>query len=356
MVTNDAAPGTETSQAHVLTDIGLALGMLAGLGGLVTAYIFESPYGAGAGGIVFFEFFFRLLTGTWNPLQAAIGRDKFPSISRFQFLLWTVVIIFAYIAIYTARLSKGYTDNIPGIPENLLILMGMSSGAMLGSNKIDAVKDRKGMSSGTNPNLKKTDAGETRKPARSPADLANGLFHPIKDYRFLICDDTGKPDLNKLQMAAWTFIAIFIYLCSVGTSIGAGELDSLPNLDTSLLLLMGISQGTYLVTKGISNPSKPVLKALNKARFEAGDRVELNGSGFGDDISQLISVTIDNGRSKEDPERQEWFYYPNDLRGLSLENNRVAFRMPELDPGRYTVGLQIGSESSDSRPFEITEK
>src|SRR5580658_4469110 len=71
---------------------------------------------------------FAIWTKTWNPGELVYGQDKRPSSSKLQFLLWTVVVIFSYVAVYSARALKGYYFAIDEIPTNLMITMGLSIG------------------------------------------------------------------------------------------------------------------------------------------------------------------------------------------------------------------------------------
>ncbi|HEY0069033.1 MAG TPA: hypothetical protein VGE04_03600, partial [Chloroflexia bacterium] len=47
-----------------------------------------------------------LITRDWNPLRFAIGEDNRYSISKFQLLLWTVAVLFAYVTVVYARVAQ----------------------------------------------------------------------------------------------------------------------------------------------------------------------------------------------------------------------------------------------------------
>ena len=59
----------------------------------------------------------------WDIVRAD---DWYPSLSIFQFLLWTFVVIFAYLGVYLIRMSAGVFTPMSGFPPNLLTLMGIS--------------------------------------------------------------------------------------------------------------------------------------------------------------------------------------------------------------------------------------
>jgi hypothetical protein len=61
-------------------------------------------------------------TNTWNPFDFAIGTDGRRSTSKLQFLVWTAVVVFAYVTVYSARviaeIDQGLDalTSIPSIP------------------------------------------------------------------------------------------------------------------------------------------------------------------------------------------------------------------------------------------------
>ena len=61
-----------------------------------------------------------------HPWALVVGEDGRPSTSKFQMLLWTAAIVFAFLAIFQIRYSAGYIDELPGLPTNLLLVMGIS--------------------------------------------------------------------------------------------------------------------------------------------------------------------------------------------------------------------------------------
>lgn len=70
----------------------------------------------------------------------------------------------------------------------------------------------------------------------------------------ILLDDAGNFDLGKIQMMAWTIIAAGAYLIAVYHNIFSGfTLPGLPDIDTSLLALMGIGDTTYLLKKKIDD-------------------------------------------------------------------------------------------------------
>jgi len=58
-------------------------------------------------------------------------------------------------------------------------------------------------------------------------------------------------------MFGWTMIAVSIYVFLFLVSL-SDTMTSLPTVDSSIVILTGISQAAYLTGKGVSNvPAKP---------------------------------------------------------------------------------------------------
>jgi len=161
-------------------------------------------------------------------------KDGYPSLSLFQFSLWTVVISFGFLSIYLIRIFEGvYEPPIEELPANILVLMGISTAVpivrhkMLSTTPLETTKEKKPMSS-------------------------------------ILQDKNGKPTLSKFQMFIWTLIAIIIYLAILFSTVSdisepdynefgqekCGENKyfclTFPDIDTSLIVLMGLSQTAYL--------------------------------------------------------------------------------------------------------------
>jgi hypothetical protein len=100
-------------------------------------------------------------------------------------------------------------------------------------------------------------------------------------------DDSGGPELAKIQMMGFTLIATGIFLATVGHQIAIDNVSAgLPNIDSSLLVLMGISQGGYLGKKLVSFGT-PTLYTPDPAKVTAGNPVKLPGANLGSSAGQL---------------------------------------------------------------------
>ena len=65
---------------------------------------------------------------SWNVLKLAEGADGRLSTSKFQVLLWTIVVLFGYVVVETGRFVRGNFDALDKIPPNVLIALGFTIG------------------------------------------------------------------------------------------------------------------------------------------------------------------------------------------------------------------------------------
>jgi len=166
-----------------------------------------------------------------------------PSLSLFQFLVWTIVISFSYVWISVIRLLG---DGIPfstEIPPNLYLLLGISVAVPL-------------ISVGYTKSRYKPDT-----PAKPPK--------PLPPFGMML-KHKGKIALNRFQMFLWTIISVVLYLSVVVGAVTEVGVDvatlSLPDIDPTLLYLMGLSQTGYLGGRVVGEEKKP---AREKPAYEA---------------------------------------------------------------------------------------
>jgi hypothetical protein len=123
----------------------------------------------------------------------------------------------------------------------------------------------------------------------------------------ILQDDSGLPELAKIQMVGFTFVAVGVFLITVIHQILVNDVTAgLPNIDSSLMVLMGISQGGYLgkklVTFGApalyppSPPSGPIQTTVTLGGANlgsaSGSQLLLNGSQIGTDSWSNTSITF----------------------------------------------------------------
>jgi len=184
----------------------------------------------------------------------------FPSLARFQFLVWTFILMFVVLSVYFIRLFMGTPVLPDAIPENLLILTGISIAVPFVSSPLSSIKygDRKP----TNGTLKDSDRRR----------LASMLM------------ENEKVTVSRFQMFAWTIISIVIYLAFFfsKTTFLLTDVNELtvPDIPQIFVVLMGLSQAAYVGNKSTVPKSVTVLK-VSPNNGTAGTTVAIVGTNFG---------------------------------------------------------------------------
>jgi hypothetical protein len=195
---------------------------------------FKNPYLISFGFLFLLWVLYRIFAGSWNPLKVVVGEDGRPSTSKLQMWMWTVVVLFTYGAIYAARAVTGKFDAINDIPANVLIAMGLS---------VITATAAKGIT------VSFIQSGELAK-----TQATTSTSGPSQVLR----EDDGSLDLSKIQMLAWTVVAIAVYLINVVAKIKGGVYEPFPDIDAALMVLMGLGQGAYLGKKLVSTDTPRV--------------------------------------------------------------------------------------------------
>ncbi len=150
--------------------------------------------------------------------KAAKGLDGTLSIANIQLILWTSTIMGSYVAM--AALKGSFLD---AIPENTLILMGMSGASTSMASIIRSTQDEK-------------------------------IINRTEGGAFTSESKPKKSSIAKIQMFAWSLVALGIYIVLAAGNIARSE-PILPDVDQAILGLMGIGHGIYLVNKVPDKPS-----------------------------------------------------------------------------------------------------
>jgi hypothetical protein len=215
--------------------------------------------------------------------------NYYASLPRFQFLLWTFVISFTFVSVYLIRISGGEFGFPTQIPNEVIALMGISVIVPMISTPISGYK---------------YDSTLAQKP---PCEEE---ITPVSDMLI----ESGKPALFRYQMFLWTLIGIAIYLLlffsdAITTIAEAEEFKncksncgsdplkgfSLPNIDPSLVILTGLSQGGYLSGKLVARTPIKIERVVRG--IGTNKTLTIVGSNF---LTGGM-VLIDKNRSSKEP-------------------------------------------------------
>ena len=282
------------------------------------------PYLAGIAALLLAWVVYGLLASTWNIWKLVAGTDGRASTSKLQWFLWTVVVVFAYVAIWAAGALDGNLVPITEIPQNLLIAMGLSVTTMAAAKGIT---------------VSYVNSGRVIKTSANPQEKKDTGLGPI------VSSDEHAPDLSKVQMMIWTLVAIVIYLFAIVEQIRSGHV--LPDIDPTLMVLMGLGQGAYLGKKLVTTIT-PRLTGLSPVEGSPGTQITILGMAFGAEQAGSL-LTMD--RSPFQPQ------------GLQWADTQIQFTLPQTPPSsqpwkpgqRVIFGVIVGGqESVNTLPFTVT--
>jgi hypothetical protein len=184
--------------------------------------------------------------------------------------------------------------------------------------------------------------------------VANGrVVKPASGQGGLLSDDTGQSDLSKVQLVMWTLLAIGIYLAIVVKQVSAvatgssvqGSNGGLPDIDASLMVLMGLAQGGYLGKKLVT-ATQPAPTSVLPPRAAAGQVITVIGSGFGA-LQGTSLLTLND----------------NPVNATTWSDTKIVFALPrQLRDGtlvaagiKLQIGLLVnGQPAGQSLPLPIS--
>ena len=206
--------------------------------------------------------------GSWISSRVTgvlINERNLMSLSRFQLVLWTVLLLSAYWTAALRRISSAGISDPLGIalaPE-LWALMGISTVSLVGSPLLATGKKTK------NP----TDVDKAIAPAvekfKEPKDeiknnrvgtlyanasIADAAFTDLFEGEEI--GNTASVDMARVQMFFFTMIAAISYAVVLWRQFRTApleQLNALPVLGDGLLAVLGISHAGYLMNKSVDH-------------------------------------------------------------------------------------------------------
>lgn len=202
------------------------------------------------------------------------------SLSRLQMALWTLVVLSGFLTAALANLAAGHIEEALdiAIPPELWVTMGISTTSLVGSGLILTEKKKE-----------KTNEDEALRGMVEFGLLAEGAdaatatatvqehtsgqlqrnTNPSQARLYdLVCgEEVGNfnvLDLARLQNLFFTLVLVGAYAATLGnmfagaagSSGSAAPISQFPALDASIVALLGISHGGYLVGKAVDKQPK----------------------------------------------------------------------------------------------------
>jgi hypothetical protein len=200
----------------------------------------------------------RGITGLWRG--ALIDERNRISLSRLQLILWTLLVLSAYLTAAFGNLSGDYAEPLAiAIPGDLWVLMGISTTSLVASpllktNKMrstpDQAQERRTRallaSQGVDDSKVKTEGLIVVNAEPGDAQWSD-LFKGEES------GNAGLLDMAKIQMFYFTLIAVIAYASALGRMFwtNAFPVGAFPDFAPGMIALLGISHGGYLTNKAI---------------------------------------------------------------------------------------------------------
>jgi len=168
------------------------------------------------------------------------------SLSQFQLVLWTWILLSGFITIALARVFSG-TDDPLGIvwDERLWGLLGVSIGSATASVAVKNVKKGKEPAAATFAAMGNREGLLVTNPAPRAASLWD-MFRGEEPANYNLLD------IGKIQMFLFTIVAALAYgvaLSRLIANTGPEDVTAMPTLSEGLVFILGISHAGYLGSK-----------------------------------------------------------------------------------------------------------
>jgi hypothetical protein len=210
--------------------------------------------------LLFFMILGKIVNGRWSGIL--IDERNQMSLSRFQMVLWSLIIVSAFLTIALVRIASVNLVPNPldiGVPEELWALLGISTVALVGSPLLLSIKkDKEPIQKEKNKLIEqKNERGENLTrigiiPVRESVDKAEfaDMFRGDEAATFYSIN------MAKVQMFFFTVIAALSYAVLLYVSISNVTNENVVNLSfpavsTGFVAVLAISNAGYLTNKGI---------------------------------------------------------------------------------------------------------
>ncbi|MCP4425493.1 MAG: hypothetical protein GY803_13450 [Chloroflexi bacterium] len=203
------------------------------------------------------------ILGLWKGLL--IDERNMISLSNLQFLLWTLLVLSAFLTAVLSNISHQIANPLSiAIPSELWVLLGISATSLVGSPLISNAKKNQTLTP-----KQESDAADTLAIIAQQKGVANetqcavikkGKLIGFTDPKCANWSDLFRGeevtngahlDLSKVQMFFFTLILILVYGVALGSMFLAETGDGItafPAIDDSMVALLSISHAGFLVS------------------------------------------------------------------------------------------------------------
>lgn len=256
----------------------------------------------------------------WDIIRS---NDMDPSLSVFQFFLWTIVLMFVLFSTYLMRIFGGVFEAIPEpTPVYLLALTGISFATPFASSIISSIR------------YPKTDSSEMDGSSDSGISGTSGS-QKVRPPLGEMLREFGKPSLSRFQMFGWTWISIGIYLILFYAEVVQNSTHvenlNIPDVYPILVALMGLSEVVFLGAKASVTSQIEITKVF-PLQVKRGQYLSIFGLNFGNETQD---IWLGTHRIKSDDRDQDG------NRLLSWSDKRIDIKVPNIPDNLLAQSYEI---------------
>lgn len=209
--------------------------------------------------VVFVAIAGKAVVARWSGIL--IDARNVVSLSRFQMVAWTVVVLSAYLTAALYNIYIGVDEPLAiGLPKELWLAMGISTASLVGTPMVLAPKKTQ------DTNFKALQdtlalSGQALADAKVQGQVLGNSDPSLAKWSDMITGDEvtngAHVDLAKVQMLFFTLAIVVAYVFALWRIFKYAQPDGItdfPMLDDSTLALLGISHSGYLINKAVPRP------------------------------------------------------------------------------------------------------
>jgi hypothetical protein len=175
--------------------------------------------------------------------------------------------------------------------------------------------------------------------------FGTGSFNRTTRLQELLGEDSGVPELAKMQMFLFTLIAVVFFVITVADSINGSDEQALvsPDLDRMWLVLMGVSAGGYIGKKYVTR-ERPTITSIVPSRVPAGigTRIMVTGRALGNKHVGVLAVGYKLYETDDEKADIDW------------TDSVISLELPsDLEPGEHHVRVIVSDLASEPYNLDI---
>lgn len=188
-----------------------------------------------------------------RALGLLVDDRRMISLSRFQMMVWTALVLGAVLAAFIGNIRGGSDAPLDvSIPNELLIMMGIASTSLVGSPAIRTLRRTRASAPPPPEDAEGVAAGIVALRGSEVVNRRPNQARFTDMFRGEEGDNHNLPDIGKIQNFIITVIVALAYFLELaGAFFESSSITAFPALDQSIITLVGISHAGYLTLKAV---------------------------------------------------------------------------------------------------------